>query len=111
MDCVFCGIAAKTIPATVLYEDETVLAFRDLNPRAPLHALVIPKVHVASLADATDPAVVGRVALAAAAVATAAGYGERGYRVVANTGPDAGQSVGHLHFHVLAGRHLGWPPG
>ena len=111
MDCVFCGIAAKTIPATVLYEDETVLAFRDLNPRAPLHALVIPKVHVASLADATDPAVVGRVALAAAAVATAAGYGERGYRVVANTGPDAGQTVAHLHFHVLAGRPLGWPPG
>ncbi len=111
MDCVFCGIAAKTVPAEILYEDEAVLAFRDLHPRAPFHALVIPKVHVASLAEATDPAVVGRVVLAATAVATAAGHGERGFRVVANTGPDAGQSVGHLHFHVLAGRPLAWPPG
>ncbi len=111
MGCPFCAISAKTIPATVLYEDDDVLAFLDLHPEAPFHALVIPRRHISSLTETTDPSLVGRVALAAAAVAQAAGYGERGYRLVANTGPDAGQSVGHLHFHVLAGRNLGWPPG
>ena len=111
MDCPFCGIAAGTVPATILHEDDAVVAFRDLHPRAPFHALVIPRAHVASLAEAGDPALVGRVVLAAAAVAKAAGYGERGFRIVANTGPDAGQTVAHLHFHVLAGRQQGWPPG
>ncbi len=109
-DCLFCGIAAREIPATIVHEDDDVVAFRDLRPVAPLHVLVIPKKHVASLAEA-DASLAGTVAAAAARVAREAGYAERGYRVVANVGPDAGQSVAHLHFHVLAGRALGWPPG
>ncbi len=110
-DCLFCRIVAHEIPATVVYEDDQVLAFKDINPRAPLHVIAIPKLHVASLSAAPDPALVGRLALAAARVAEDAGYGDSGYRVVTNTGPDAGQSVHHLHFHVLAGRGLAWPPG
>ena len=109
-DCIFCGIAAHAVPSQIVHEDDDVLAFADLRPVAPLHVLVIPKRHVASLADA-DPELAGKVAAAAARVARDAGYAERGYRVVANVGPDAGQSVDHLHFHVLAGRSLGWPPG
>ena len=107
----FCGIVSREVPATILHEDDAVLAFKDLSPRAPFHALVIPKVHVASLAEATDPETVGRVVLVAAALAKAAGYGDSGFRVVSNAGPDAGQTVGHLHFHVLAGRRQTWPPG
>ncbi len=110
-DCLFCKIAAGEIQSQIVLSDEHVVAFKDLNPRAPLHVLVIPRRHVASLAEADDPALVGRLALAAAKVAKDAGYGERGFRVVANTGPESGQSVSHLHFHVLAGRHLAWPPG
>lgn len=110
-DCIFCKIARGEARADVVLEDEHVVAFRDLNPKAPLHVLVIPKQHVASLAEAGDPALVGRLALAAARVAKDAGYAERGFRVVANTGPESGQSVPHLHFHVLAGRALSWPPG
>ncbi len=110
-DCLFCDIAAGEVQSQIVHEDEHVVAFKDINPRAPLHVLVIPRQHVASLAAADDPALVGRVALAAAKVAKDAGYGERGFRVVANTGPEAGQSVRHLHFHVLAGRQLSWPPG
>lgn len=108
--CLFCGIATHAVPATIVHEDDDVVAFRDLRPVAPLHVLVIPKAHVASLADA-DATLAGKVAVAAARIAADAGYAERGYRVVANVGPDAGQSVGHLHLHVLAGRALGWPPG
>lgn len=110
-DCIFCKIARGEVKANVVLQDEHVVAFKDLNPRAPFHVLVIPRTHVASLAEADDPALVGRLALAAARVAKEAGYGERGFRVVANSGPDAGQSVPHLHFHVLAGRGLSWPPG
>lgn len=109
-DCIFCKIAAHEAPATIVHEDEDVVAFEDLGHRAPLHVLVIPRRHVASLAEA-DAATAGKVAAAAARVAREAGYAERGYRVVTNVGPDAGQSVPHLHFHVLAGRPLGWPPG
>ncbi|TAK36559.1 MAG: HIT domain-containing protein [Lysobacteraceae bacterium] len=109
-DCIFCKIAAHEAPATIVHEDEDVVAFEDLGHRAPLHVLVIPRRHVASLAEA-DAATAGTVAAAAARVAREAGYAERGYRVVTNVGPDAGQSVPHLHFHVLAGRPLGWPPG
>jgi histidine triad (HIT) family protein len=108
--CLFCGIAAHEIPATIVHEDDEILVFKDVRPQAPLHVLAIPKKHVASLAEA-DPALAGRVALAASKAAADAGYGERGYRVVTNVGPDAGQSVPHLHFHVLAGRALTWPPG
>ncbi|MDE3112808.1 MAG: HIT domain-containing protein [Chloroflexota bacterium] len=109
-DCLFCGIAAHRVPATIVHEDDDVVVFKDLRPQAPLHVLVIPKEHVASLAEA-DVALAGTVAAAAAKAAADAGYSASGYRVVANTGPDAGQSVAHLHFHVLAGRPLGWPPG
>ncbi|MCU1672385.1 MAG: Histidine triad nucleotide-binding protein [Frankiales bacterium] len=112
MDCLFCGIVAREIPATVVHEGPRTLAFRDLNPQAPTHVLVIPKDHhatAAALADA-DPAYAGEVLAAAAAVARMEGL-DSGYRLVANTGDDAGQSVSHLHWHVLGGRVLDWPPG
>lgn len=110
-DCIFCKIASGEAKSRIVHQDEHVVAFKDLNPRAPLHVLVIPRRHVASMAEADDAMLVGRVALAAAKVAKDAGYGERGFRLVTNTGTEAGQSVPHLHFHVLAGRHLSWPPG
>jgi histidine triad (HIT) family protein len=109
-DCLFCKIAKREIPSEIVFEDEETVAFRDIKPMAPLHVLVIPKEHVASIAEA-DPATIGRLGRTAAAIARDAGYAEKGYRVVANIGADAGQTVRHLHFHVLAGRHLGWPPG
>src|SRR2546425_5008950 len=110
-DCIFCKIAAGEIPSQIVYRDDDVVAFKDLNPKAPFHDLVIPRRHITSLADADDPRLVGRLALVAAKIATEAGYGGRGFRVVSNTGPDAGQSVAHLHLHVLAGRQFSWPPG
>lgn len=109
--CLFCRIARREIPAARVAETETALAFRDLNPQAPLHALVIPKRHVASLAEADDAALVGELSLLAARVAREAGFAESGYRTVVNTGSDAGQTVFHLHLHVLAGRAFAWPPG
>lgn len=109
-ECIFCRIASHEIPSGIVHEDDDVVAFNDLNPMAPLHVLVVPKRHVASLAEA-DGALAGTVVAAAAKIARDAGYAERGFRVVANVGPDAGQTVAHLHFHLLAGRHLGWPPG
>ena len=111
--CLFCRIAAGEIPANVLYSDEDVLAFGDINPQAPLHALVIPRKHIATINDlqADDAALVGKLFLAAKQVAKEAGYAEDGYRVVMNCGLDAGQTVFHIHLHVLAGRALSWPPG
>ena len=111
--CLFCRIAAGEIPANILYSDEDVLAFRDINPQAPLHALVIPRKHIATINDlqADDAALVGKLFLAAKQVAKEAGYAEDGYRVVMNCGLDAGQSVFHIHLHILAGRALSWPPG
>jgi histidine triad (HIT) family protein len=109
-ECIFCAIASHKAAATIVHEDDHVLAFNALNPAAPLHVLVVPKRHVASLSE-SDAGLAGRLAVAAAKVAVTAGYGERGYRVLTNVGPDGGQSVLHLHFHVLAGRVLGWPPG
>ena len=111
-DCLFCKIVAGTIPATRLYEDERVLAFRDLTPQAPTHVLVIPKPHIASLAAATDrdAALLGHLLSAAAEVARLENL-EKGYRVVINTGSDGGQTVAHLHLHVLGGRSMHWPPG
>ena len=111
MSCLFCKIIAREIPATIVAEDAHCLAFRDINPQAPTHVLVIPKEHVASLNQATDPLLVGRVLLFARDVAVAAGVAEGGYRVVLNTNADAGQTVFHLHAHVLGGRVAGWPPG
>jgi histidine triad (HIT) family protein len=112
-DCIFCKIAAGEIPAAKVFEDERALAFRDINPQAPTHTLVIPRAHIASLNDATesDEAVLGHLLAVAARVAREAGHAEGGYRTIINTGAGAGQSVFHLHVHVLGGRRLTWPPG
>jgi histidine triad (HIT) family protein len=109
--CLFCRIVRGEIPAKIVHETEHTVAFADINPQAPLHVLVIPREHVASLAEATDPALVGRLALAAADIARRDGVEASGYRTVINTNGDAGQTVFHLHLHLLAGRRLGWPPG
>jgi histidine triad (HIT) family protein len=110
--CIFCRIASKDVPATIVYEDDEIVAFRDLAPKAPTHVLLIPRKHVDSLDHAVpaDRDLLGRLLLAAKAVAAQDGLGE-GYRVVTNIGPAAGQSVLHLHFHVLGGRPMAWPPG
>lgn len=112
MDCLFCKIAAGEIPSKKLYEDDTLLAFYDIDPQAPLHFLVIPKQHIDSAAALTeaDAALVGHVYAVIAKLCREQGC-EKGYRVVTNVGEDGGQSVGHLHFHVLAKRSLAWPPG
>jgi histidine triad (HIT) family protein len=112
-NCIFCKIVAGEIPAAKIYEDERAVAFRDMNPQAPTHALVIPRAHVASLneAGAADEAVLGHLLLVAARVARDAGHADGGYRTVINTGRDAGQTVFHVHVHVLGGRALTWPPG
>ena len=112
MSCLFCGIVAGEIPSTVVHETERTVAFRDLNPGAPTHVLVVPRDHYATAAELAeaDPAYMGEVIAAAAAVARQEGL-TGGYRLVANTGDDAGQTVHHLHVHVLGGRALGWPPG
>ncbi len=111
--CLFCRIVAGEIPATIVYETDQLLAFRDINPQAPVHVLVIPRTHITSLAhaEAEHQDLLGALALAAAHVARQEGLAEGGYRTVVNTGTDGGQSVGHVHFHVLGGRALGWPPG
>lgn len=111
--CLFCKIVAREISASVVLEDDHVLAFRDIHPAAPTHVLVIPKKHITSVADATDEdgALMGKVLLAARDVAAKLGLIEGGYRLVVNHGPDAGQSVFHVHCHVLGGRALAWPPG
>lgn len=111
-DCLFCRIAAGEIPATRVAEDEHCIAFRDIGPQAPVHVLVIPRLHVANMdaAEAT-PELMGRVFAMAARVARELGIAERGYRTVLNTNADGGQTVHHLHAHVLGGRSLGWPPG
>ena len=109
-DCLFCGIAEKRIPANVLREDEHTLAFPDIAPVAPFHALVIPRRHLA-WRDVDDPALAAALFAACSAVARDAGYDEAGYRIVVNNGTDAGQSVPHLHLHVLGGRRFAWPPG
>ena len=112
-DCIFCRIAAGEVPATVVHEDELVVAFRDLKPKAPTHVLLIPRKHVASLnaVSQEDEATLGHIVRVAARVAESEGLADRGYRLVANCGPEAGQSVDHVHFHLLGGRALGWPPG
>jgi histidine triad (HIT) family protein len=112
-DCLFCGIAAGDIPATVVLESARTIAFRDINPQAPLHVLVIPREHYANLAAVAEAGdgLLDEIAAQAALVAGEEGVAESGYRVVFNTGPDAGQTVAHAHAHVLGGRSLGWPPG
>jgi histidine triad (HIT) family protein len=112
-NCPFCRIAAGELPATIVYQDDSVVAFRDIAPRAPTHILVVPRRHVPSLLDLaeSDGALLGRIFATAADIARSEGIAERGFRVVANCGPWAGQSVGHLHFHLLGGRTMSWPPG
>ena len=111
--CLFCGIVAGDIPADVVHSDDLVLAFRDISPKAPTHLLLIPRRHIASAAEltATDAELLGRLFEVAAQLARDAGVAEAGYRMVTNSGRDAGQSVSHLHFHLLGGRPMGWPPG
>lgn len=112
MDCIFCRIVAGEIPAKKVFEDEQVFAFHDIDPKAPTHILVIPKKHVASLAhaEAADEAVLGRLLATTARVAQEQGL-SHGYRVVISTGPQGGQTVDHLHVHLLGGRQMHWPPG
>ncbi|NLG79087.1 MAG: histidine triad nucleotide-binding protein [Firmicutes bacterium] len=111
-ECLFCKIASRELPADVVYEDDQALAFRDINPQAPVHVLVIPKRHVSSLAELAEPdeALMGHLLTVATRLASKLGVGD-GFRVVGNCGEKAGQSVFHIHLHVLGGRRLGWPPG
>lgn len=113
VSCIFCRIVAGEIPATIVHRDDQVTAFRDINPQAPLHVLVVPNRHIPAVGALTeeDEALVGRVVRTAAVLAASEGVADRGYRLVLNSGPDAGQSVDHLHLHLLGGRRLQWPPG
>jgi histidine triad (HIT) family protein len=109
--CLFCRIVRREIPAKVLWEDAHSLAFRDIDPKAPTHVLIIPKTHVASLNEANDVVMLGRLLLAAREIAEGEGLAAKGYRTVLNCGAAAGQTVFHLHLHLLGGRQMGWPPG
>ena len=109
--CLFCRIVRREIPAQLVHEDEHTLAFRDIDPKAPTHVLVIPKAHVASLNETLDAEMLGRLMLVAKSLAASEGLATEGYRTVLNTGPNAGQTVFHIHLHLLGGRKLGWPPG
>jgi histidine triad (HIT) family protein len=112
-DCLFCKIANKQIPAATVYEDAEMFVIKDINPQAPMHVLVIPRQHIPTLNDlsAADEALIGRMIRRGAAVASEHGYADRGFRTVFNTNAEAGQSVAHIHLHVLGGRSLKWPPG
>ena len=111
--CLFCKIVNKEVPAKLLFEDDDVVAFHDINPGAPTHVLVIPKRHVASLNDVgpAEAELLGKIVVAGRRVAEETGIADKGYRVVINTGPSAGQSVFHIHMHVIGGRAMSWPPG
>lgn len=113
MDCLFCSIIKGEIPSTKIYEDDLVYVFADIAPQAPVHMVMVPKAHIASANELTEEnaAVVGHIFAVAARLAKEQGFAENGYRIVNNCGADGGQTVGHLHFHLLAGRNLGWPPG
>ena len=112
-DCLFCGIVEGHVKGDVVYRDESVVAFRDIRPRAPVHILIVPRKHVASILDleANDQTAIGQIFIVIAKLAREQGIAESGFRVVANSGADAGQTVFHLHFHLLGGRRFGWPPG
>jgi histidine triad (HIT) family protein len=110
-DCLFCRIVSHEIPAKYVLENEHVVAFRDINPQAPVHVVVIPREHVASLNEARDAAMLGQLSLAAAQIAKSEGIAESGYRTVVNTNRHAGQTVFHVHLHLLGGRDMAWPPG
>ncbi|HZS03150.1 MAG TPA: histidine triad nucleotide-binding protein [Chloroflexota bacterium] len=112
-DCLFCRVIAGELPATVVHRDEQLTAFRDIRPQAPTHILIVPNAHLTSTNELTEEHVdlMGRIVNLAAELARREGIAAGGYRLVVNTGPDAGQSVGHFHLHLLGGRRLGWPPG
>jgi histidine triad (HIT) family protein len=112
-DCLFCKIVNRQVPAKVVYEDDRLIAIDDINPQAPLHVLIIPKAHIATLNDVQEShdALVGEMNRRAAAIARERGFAESGFRTVFNTNRGAGQTVFHIHLHVLAGRSLTWPPG
>lgn len=112
-DCLFCRIVAGEIPNRTVYEDESVLAFHDINPEAPVHILIIPKQHLSSLTEVgeADQALLGYLQVCASKIARAVGLAENGYRLVSNAGEDGGQTVNHLHYHLLGGRSMQWPPG
>ena len=110
-DCLFCRIVRKEIPATIIAETDECVAFRDITPQAPVHILVVPRRHVPTLSHADDPALVGHLALLAAQLAKKEGIADSGYRTVINTNSDAGQTVFHIHLHLLGGRPMRWPPG
>ena len=113
MSCLFCRIIAGEIPSSKVFEDTDLFAFNDVHPQAPLHVLIVPKKHIATTNDvaAEDEALVGKLVRRAAAIAKEKGFDQRGYRTVLNCNSEAGQTVFHIHLHLLAGRHLGWPPG
>ncbi len=112
-ECLFCSIVAGEIPADIIYESDSVIAFRDIDPQAPTHVLIIPRHHIATINDLeeSDAERVGRLFLAAREIAKQEGFEETGYRTVMNCNADAGQTVFHIHLHLLGGRELSWPPG
>ncbi len=110
-DCLFCRIVAGKIPCQKVFENERVFAFRDINPQAPVHVLVVPKKHGGDVPECGDPALLGELLLTAADLARSLGVAESGYRIVINTGRDSGQAVDHLHVHLIGGRPMHWPPG
>jgi len=112
-DCLFCRILAKEISAKMVHEDDRAIAFEDINPQAPTHVLIVPRKHIAGMNDVTadDAALLGHLQLVAAEIARKRGLADTGYRTVLNTGRGAGQSIFHLHLHLLGGRGLRWPPG
>lgn len=113
MDCIFCKIINKEIPAKVAYEDDNVVAFHDINPQAPIHLLIVPKKHIASVMEIDDEEnlLLGDIILTAQNLARENNLDKKGFRIVVNTGEEGGQTVNHLHFHLLGGRFLTWPPG
>jgi len=112
-DCLFCGIVEGKVKANLVYQDDSIVAFKDIAPRAPVHILIITRKHLVSVSDIaeTDRALIGQIFQVAARLAREQGVADSGYRVVVNAGADAGQSVFHLHFHLLGGRQMTWPPG
>ncbi len=112
-DCIFCKIANGEIPTEFLYEDDRVVAFKDIAPQAPVHFLIIPKEHIGSALclNEKNADIVLHIFMVAASLARKLGFADNGFRIVNNCGEDGGQTVGHMHFHILAGRNLGWPPG
>jgi histidine triad (HIT) family protein len=110
-NCLFCRIVKKEIPAKIVAETDDCVAFRDINPQAPVHILVVPRKHIPTVKDVKDPTIAGKLTQFAADLARREGIADSGYRLVVNTNADAGQTVFHLHMHLLGGRHMAWPPG